>query len=213
MKEKRIRYNTTGTYETLNNLEKSTKNVWIVLHGMGYLSRFFLKHFKGLPADENYIIAPQAPSKYYLDSEYKHVGASWLTKENTILETKNVLAYLEAIWEAENIPENCNLIVLGFSQGVSIATRWVVHKKLPVHQLVLYAGGIPDELIPADFDFLRQDKTKIKIFIGDKDEYITEKRLKEELKKIRSLFEGQAEVIIFEGGHELKKEIINSLVE
>lgn len=213
MKEKRIRYNTTGTYETLNNLEKSTKNVWIVLHGMGYLSRFFLKHFKGLPADENYIVAPQAPSKYYLDSEYKHVGASWLTKENTILETKNVLAYLEAIWEAENIPENCNLIVLGFSQGVSIATRWVVHKKLPVHQLVLYAGGIPDELIPADFDFLRQDKTKIKIFIGNKDEYITEKRLKEELKKIRSLFEGRAEVVIFEGGHELKKEIINSLVE
>ncbi|WP_282161773.1 alpha/beta hydrolase [Ulvibacterium marinum] len=213
MKEKRIRYNSTGTYETLNNLEKSTKNVWIVLHGMGYLSRFFLKHFKGLPADENYIVAPQAPSKYYLDSEYKHVGASWLTKENTILETKNVLAYLEAIWEAENIPENCNLIVLGFSQGVSIATRWVVHKKLPVHQLVLYAGGIPDELIPADFDFLRQDKTKIKIFIGNKDEYITEKRLKEELKKIRSLFEGQAEVVIFEGGHELKKEIINSLVE
>ncbi|RKN81460.1 alpha/beta hydrolase [Ulvibacterium marinum] len=213
MKEKRIRYNTTGTYETLNNLEKSTKNVWIVLHGMGYLSRFFLKHFKGLPADENYIMAPQAPSKYYLDSEYKHVGASWLTKENTILETKNVLAYLEAIWEAENIPENCNLIVLGFSQGVSIATRWVVHKKLPVHQLVLYAGGIPDELIPADFDFLRRNKTKIKIFIGNKDEYITEKRLKEELKKIRSLFEGQAEVVIFEGGHELKKEIINSLVE
>lgn len=212
MKEKRIRYNTTGTYETLNNLEKSTKNVWIVLHGMGYLSRFFLKHFKGLPPDENYIIAPQAPSKYYLDSEYKHIGASWLTKENTILETKNVLAYLEAIWEVENIPKNCNVIVLGFSQGVSIATRWVVHKKLPVHQLVLYSGGIPNELMPADFDFLRRNKTKIEIFIGDKDEYITEKRLKEELKKIRSLFEGQAEVIIFEGGHELKKEIINSLV-
>ncbi len=213
MKEKRIRYNTTGAYETLNHLEKSTKNVWIVLHGIGYLSRFFLKHFKGLPPDENYIIAPQAPSKYYLDSAYKHVGASWLTKENTILETKNVLAYLEAIWEAENIPKNCNLIVLGFSQGVSIATRWVVHKKLPVRQLVLYAGGIPNELIPADFDFLRRNKTKIEIFIGNKDEYITEKRLNEELKKIRSLFEGQAEVIIFEGGHELKKEIINSLVE
>lgn len=213
MKEKRIRYDTTGTYETLNNLEKSTKNVWIVLHGMGYLSRFFLRHFKGLPPDENYIIAPQAPSKYYLDSEYKHVGASWLTKENTVLETKNVLAYLEAIWDVENIPENCNIIVLGFSQGVSIATRWVVHKKLPIHQLVLYAGGIPNELIPADFDFLRRNKTKIEIFIGDKDEYITEKRLKEELKKIRSFFEGQAEVIIFEGGHELKKEIINSLVE
>ncbi|WP_425237337.1 alpha/beta hydrolase [Ulvibacterium sp.] len=213
MKEKKIRYNTTGTYETLNHLEKSTKNVWIVLHGMGYLSRFFLKHFKELPPDENYIIAPQAPSKYYLDSAYKHVGASWLTKENTILETKNVLAYLDAIWEAENIPENCKLIVLGFSQGVSIAARWAVHKKLPVHRLVLYAGGIPNELRPTDFDFLRRNKTKIEIFIGNKDEYITEKRLKEELKKIRSLFEGRAEVIIFEGGHELKKEIINSLVE
>ncbi len=213
MKEKRIRYQTTGTYETLNHLDKSTKNVWIVLHGMGYLSRFFLKHFEGLPPDENYIIAPQAPSKYYLTNEYKHVGASWLTKENTALETKNVLTYLDAVWEAENIPENCKLIVLGFSQGVSIATRWVAHKKLPIHQLVLYAGGIPNELRPTDFNFLAQNKTKIKIFMGNKDEYITEKRLKEEFKKIKSLFEGQAEVVIFDGGHELKKEIINNLAE
>ncbi|WP_422079834.1 alpha/beta hydrolase [Ulvibacterium sp.] len=213
MKEKRIRYRTTGTYETLNHLGKSPKNVWIVLHGMGYLSRFFLKHFKGLPPDENYIIAPQAPSKYYLNDAYKHVGASWLTKENTVLETQNVLAYLDAIWEAENIPENCKLIVLGFSQGVSIATRWAVHKKLRIHQLVLYSGGIPNELRPEDFDFLAENETEIKVFMGNKDEFITEKRLKEELKKIESLFEGRAQVVIFDGGHELKKEIINSLIE
>ncbi|WP_299536540.1 alpha/beta hydrolase [Ulvibacterium sp.] len=212
MKEKRIRYHTIGTYETLNHLDGFTKNVWIVLHGMGYLSRFFLKHFQGLPPNENYIIAPQAPSKYYLNNEYRHVGASWLTKEHTVLETQNVLAYLDALWDAEKVPENCKLIVLGFSQGVSIAARWVAHKKLQIHTLVLYAGGIPNELKPKDFDFLAPE-VEIKVFIGNKDEFITEKRLKEESKKIESLFEGRAEVIIFEGGHELKKEIINSLVE
>lgn len=213
MKEKRIPYGAIGTYETLNHLGRATENVWLVLHGMGYLSRFFLKHFKELPPNKNYIIAPQAPSKYYMNNEYNHVGASWLTKENTILETQNVLAYLDALWEAENIPKKYRLILLGFSQGVSIATRWAVHKQLRMHQLVLYSGGIPNELKPVDFEFLVQNKTKVKMFIGNKDEFITQKRLKEEFEKIESLFDGRAEVIIFEGGHELKKEIINGLVK
>ena len=153
--QKQVNYQTTNTYETLNSLTDKTKNIWIVLHGIGYLSKYFLRYFEELNADENYIIAPQAPSKYYLKNKYKHVGASWLTKENTIVETSNVLAYLDAVYAAEKLPKDCNLIVFGFSQGVSIATRWVVSRKLQCQHLVLYAGGIPKELNPEDFAFDR----------------------------------------------------------
>ena len=113
--EKQVSYNVTNTYTTLNDLTEKTRNVWIVLHGIGYLSRYFLKYFDGLPPEENYIIAPQAPSKYYLDKNYKYVGASWLTKENTAMESKNVLAYLDSVYEAENIPSRCQLLIFGFS--------------------------------------------------------------------------------------------------
>lgn len=210
--ENTVTYTSTNSYTTLNRLSDSTENVWIVLHGIGYLSRYFLRHFDGLPMDKNYIIAPQAPSKYYLDNSYTRVGASWLTKEDTQQETENVVAYLEAILKFEKLPDSCNLIVLGFSQGVSIATRWVAKRKVQCAQLVLYAGGVPNELEASDFDFLLKNNTKVSIIVGDQDEYLTEERRKTELKKIQKLFSGKEEVIIFEGGHEVKRKLINKLV-
>lgn len=80
---KRVFYRTSNSFETCNALTDRTKNVWIALHGMGYLSRYFLRSFQSLNPVENYIIAPQAPSKYYLKNDFKYVGASWLTKEDT----------------------------------------------------------------------------------------------------------------------------------
>lgn len=212
LNEKQVTYSTTNTYATLNQLTENTKNIWIVLHGIGYLSRYFLKHFDELPTDENYIIAPQAPSKYYLNNAYKHVGASWLTKEHTPLETENVLAYLDTVLANENIPEHCRLIVFGFSQGVSIAMRWVAKRQLKCHQMALYAGGIPNELKAGDFDFLEQNDTLVTILVGDNDEYITPDRLKTEAKKASLLFGNRATRINFKGGHEIKKPLLHQLL-
>ena len=210
--EKQVSYNVTNTYATLNKLTDKTRNVWIVLHGIGYLSRYFLKYFDELPPDENYIIAPQAPSKYYLDKKYKYVGASWLTKENTVLETDNVLAYLDEVYKAENIPSQCQLLIFGFSQGVSIAARWVAKRQLKCDQLVLYAGEVPSELSANEFKFLGQNQTKVKVIVGNQDEYLTEQRLEEISKNIQVVFEGRADQLVFEGGHEVRKQIINELI-
>ena len=67
--EKKITYTASNTYTTLNAINEKTKNVWLVFHGMGYLSKYFTKYFTNLDSGENYIIAPQAPSKYYLGTE------------------------------------------------------------------------------------------------------------------------------------------------
>lgn len=210
--EKSVSYTHTNSYSVLNQLNEKTSTVWVVFHGIGYLSRYFLRYFDGLPADENYIIALQAPSKYYLKDTYTHVGASWLTKENTATETANVMRYIDAVMENEGIPRNCRLVVLGFSQGVSVATRWVAQKKIKCDVLALYAGGLPNELEAADFSHLAQNKNKIYTIIGTKDAYLTPARLEEEEEKAYRLFQGRAEQIRFNGGHEIKKEIITSLM-
>jgi predicted esterase len=208
--EKSVRYQSRNTYETLNNFTKETKNVWIVFHGIGYLSKYFLKYFDELNPVDNYIIAPQAPSKYYLNNSYKHVGASWLTKENTNTEINNNLNYLDAILEEEKILSRHKLVIFGYSQGVSMATRWVAQRKIKCHQLVLYAGGIPDELTKNDFSHLG-NTTQIFIIVGNKDEYLTKERLTVERKKSRIIFDGRAKEHIFDGGHIVKKELINNL--
>ena len=207
--EKEIYYTINNSYSTLNKLTKATKNVWFVCHGMGYLSRYFIQYFKGLQPDENYIIAPQAQSKYYQASKFKHVGASWLTKENTLVETENVMTYFDAVLDNESIPKDKNLIVFGYSQGVSVAMRYLAKRKLDCTQLILHSGGIPKELTPRDFEFLNAKTTLI---YGTQDEYLNEKRFAYETERAESLFGNKLKVLPFEGKHVVNVNLIETLV-
>lgn len=214
MPEQQISYTHTNTYSVLNTLTRKTKNVWLVFHGMGHLSRYFIKHFEGLNAEENFIIAPQAPSKYYQDRKFKYVGGSWLTKENTKLETENVLSYADAIWAEESKKwenQTVNVILMGYSQGVSIVSRWASSRKIQCKELLLHSGGIPTELDAADFEYLSTD-AKVTYLYGDKDEYITEARKTEEHLKGSQLFGNRLEIKVFEGVHEVYDAGIEGLV-
>ncbi|MEM1258313.1 MAG: esterase [Bacteroidota bacterium] len=210
--KKSVHYKTSNTYETLNGITPTTTNIWIVVHGMGFLSRFFLKPFQQLNAEENYFIAPQAPSKYYLKNDFKYVGASWLTKENTQSEIENIMNYLDAVLENEPFPKNKNLIYFGFSQGVSIITRFLCRKRTNPSSLILYAGSIPNELTAEDFNHLDFEHTKVKMVYGDKDQFLTPQRLEAELQKSEKLFKGHAEFVHFPGGHEILPNILNDLL-
>ena len=208
--EKEVSYTATNTYNLLNNYTEKTKNIWIVFHGMGYLSKYFLKYFEKLDPEENYIIAPQAPSKYYQDRNFKHVGASWLTRENTLSETENNLQYLDAIFKKELNKEAGNLIVMGYSQGVSIALRWVASRKVPCNKLVLHSGGIPKELKKSDFKFLPYSSSVIFLY-GNNDPYINEERKKEESLKAMDLFEDRLKIEVFDGNHEVNETLLLSI--
>jgi len=207
--EKEISYKITNSYSTLNQLTKSTRNIWFVCHGMGYLSRYFLKYFKELNPNENYVIAPQAQSKYYIQPEFKHVGASWLTRENTIMETQNVMAYFDSIFETECLKNNERLIIVGYSQGVSVAMRYVASRKIDCEHLVLMSGGIPKELKKEDFYHLNGEITFI---YGNKDEFINDERMQSEQSRVKELFGNKAKVIEFDGNHKVNVELINALV-
>ena len=160
--EKEIVYTISNSYTTLNSLTSKTKNVIFACHGMGYLSRYFLKYFKGVNSNDNYIIIPQAQSKYYIAPKMKHVGASWLTKENTLKEMENIISYFDSVLSNEKI-ENLNFIFLGYSQGVSVAMRYLAKRKIIVSKLILMSGGIPKELTPKDFKYL---KNKAAIYLS-----------------------------------------------
>ncbi len=210
--EKQVSYNTTNTYLTLNKLTTNTKNVWLVFHGMGYLSRYFLSYFSHLNPEENFIVAPQAPAKYYQGEKFKHVGASWLTRENTKLETDNVLTYVDAVYKAEKLENTQKFIVLGYSQGVSIATRWLATRKINCDHLVLHSGGIPKELKSKDFSFMDKS-TEVTYLYGDKDQYISEARKTEEELKGSQLFEKRLRIEVFKGVHEVNIDFIYRLSE
>ena len=207
--KKSISYTTENSYHTQGELNDATNTIWIVFHGMGYLSKYFIRYFSGLPST-HFIICPQAPSKYYQGTQFKHVGASWLTREDTAIETENVLNYVDAVYKNEisNTPKK--LFILGYSQGVSIATRWIASRKIQCNHLILHSGGIPKELKQENFAYLNKD-TKVTYLFGDNDPYITEARKTEEKLKGTKLFGENLETIVFKGVHEVNTAYINSL--
>ena len=212
MEEKKVPYTAQNTYATLNQPGPETTHTWWVFHGMGYLSRYFLKYFKELPPEHHYIIAPQAPSKYYLTDAYKHVGASWLTREDTAAEFKNVLSYIDAVYKDVTLPGNTRTVVLGFSQGVSVALRWLVQRKVAADEIILYAGGIPDEITPADTEFLFP-RASVSVVYGKEDPYLTPQRIQKEEVKIKRLFGDHSQKIEFPGGHEIRPEILREILK
>lgn len=208
---KQVNYLSTNTYSTLNSLTDSTKNIWIACHGIGFLSKFFISYFEDLDPKLNYIIAPQAPSKYYQTKAYKYVGASWLTKENRELETENILNYLDALLKLEKLPSNKNIILLGYSQGVSVVTRWMAQRKISCSHLVIHSGSIPSELDSTSFNYLPHLKTFI--IYGTKDEYLTDEKIQVQLEFSKTIFPNLPEILKFEGQHEMHKASLEKISE
>jgi len=207
--EKNLSYTITNTYTTLNTYSGNTKTVWLVLHGIGYLSRYFIRHFNHLDPQEHYIIAPQAQSKYYLNGEYRHMGASWLTRENLESEIENVLNYLEAVYSAEALAHVPKLNILGYSQGVSIATRLVARRKIPCANLIMHSGKVPVELEADDFRFL--ENTNFHFIYGNQDEYLEKGIITLEESRLNKLFGSRLTIHNFDGGHEVDRESITRI--
>ena len=208
--QNKVVYKSTNTYDTLNELTDKTKTVWLVFHGIGYLSRYFIRLFQNLHPEENYFIAPQAPSKYYKNNDYKKVGSSWLTKENTIIDTKNVLNYIDAVMEFEKIPNSVNFVVLGYSQGVSIASRWIAKRNIRPSALELISGGFPKELGKDEFSYLTQD-TKVTHIVGENDPYFKPENVTAEKIRVQNIISHT----IFKthaGGHELNIESLKNIL-
>lgn len=206
MPEHKISYQTQKTYSTLNEMDKNTECIWFVCHGISYLSRYFIKYFSELDTEKHYIIAPQAPSKYYQDKRYKHIGASWLTREETQMEMQNNIAFFNEIYNKEIKPHpDIKLIILGYSQGVSVAMRWIAHTKIDCESLIIHSGGIPEELKPEDFEGL---SLKPYLVYGKSDPYIDSERAKTEHQKALNLFGDCLKVIAFDGVHEVSREVI-----
>lgn len=211
--EKTVEYTAQNTYSTLNELTNETTTIWLVFHGLGYLSRYFIREFEFLNKKENYVIAPQAPSKYYQGSNFKRVGACWLTKENTVFETLNVLNYTKKIYDYEISPKllerpDLRFNILGFSQGVSIAMRFLAHKKIDCNKLIAHSGGIPNELESNQFEHFTG---KFHFIYGVEDEYIDDARIEFELKKCVSLLYHNFGVHRFDGGHKIDAHSITKL--
>lgn len=198
----------TARYYTLGSLNSETKAIWIVCHGYGQLAEYFIKKFQALEESKNFVIAPEALSKFYLEGFSGRVGATWMTKEERETEIQDYIHYLNQLYNLYNLKElNKPIIVLGFSQGVSTICRWVVSQKINFSQLILWAGVFPPDL-NKDFQFSMEalEDKKIGIVYGKQDPFLKEEHLKE-IDVLKNNFKN-IKVITFEGKHEVNESVL-----
>lgn len=210
MQEHHLQVRRTARYYTLGNISESTEEIWIVIHGYAQLARTFLSHFTFLEQDSRFVVAPEGLNRFYARGFGSNPGnrlaqpavvATWMTSEDRESEIADYTAYLEQLMQTL-VPKNYagKIILLGFSQGVATATRWLHSTNLKVHHLIIYAGEIALELRdPLSEKLLTVPATYI---TGTRDPLLKPEQKSTVMELMQQL---HARVIEFEGGHEIKQ--------
>lgn len=123
----------------------SPRALLVALHGWGQNAARFARPLAPLADRGVSVIAPQAPHPFYLDLATKKVGFSWLTVYERDRAVADLFGYLEAAIADAGAPPNAPVFLMGFSQGVSIATRYAVSGRVRPAGLIGCCADLPPD--------------------------------------------------------------------
>ena len=179
MIKKTLQIEKKARYFLLGNPGDDTSIVWVVLHGYGMLSEFFIQKFKKLENKNTLILAPEALNRFYIDTNYGRVGASRMTKDERQDDIKENIKYLNSLMDQiiREIGHNrFKINVLGFSQGGATACRWLFKSGLKFENLIMWAGDIPKDTLTEE-NRLKWSDMNTHLVMGKKDELINEEMI------------------------------------
>ena len=196
--------------------------IWFVLHGYGQLAPRFLRPFAGaIPAD-TCVIAPEGLSRFYLEmprvdgSHMQRIGAAWLTRESRETEIADALAWLNGVHDdvvdesrqARNVTPVT--AVLGFSQGVATAMRWVAAGRVTPQCFVAWAGGLALDVSHEMFRAKVVDGDVV-LVAGEHDPFVTLTARSAVREQFGSYHVSPRE-LTFDGAHQLHTETLAQLL-
>ena len=199
--EKRARYFSLGN--------KKAKHLLYVLHGYGQLASRFILKFQELQ-DDYYIIAPEGMHRFYLEGHSGKVGASWMTKEDRLNDIANYLTYLNALHLSAASDHHQEISVLGFSQGVATAFRWIADGKIKPHRFIIASGMIPPDVSTEAHSSLFTG-LELSYITGDSDPFRNEEEVKAFLKQFKD-WGIPLKQKVFNGGHRIDLSSVKSLL-
>ena len=155
-----------------------------------------------------YLVSPdKAPARD------RPVGATWMTREDRDSEIADYVEYLdslheEIVGEAPSVELRVN--VIGFSQGSATATRWMTHGRAVVHRLILWGGLMPPETNLARGPAALR-RVPLTLGLGSRDHYVDDAMLATEQARLDAA-KIPYDVIRFEGGHVINREVFRRLI-
>ncbi len=188
------------------------RRLWIVCHGYGQLASTFIRNFQPLSGPEVLILAPEGLSRFYWGGLSGPVVASWMTSKDRLQEIADYARFLQGLLDdvLPRLHPEVRISLFGFSQGCATQVRWLMEKFPPFHDLVLWAGTVPEDL---DYrPCLPYFSSKnLRIAYGTEDPLIKPERLSEQrafLQEMRLPFVEHS----FPGGHRVDAETLAGLL-
>ncbi len=189
------------------------RRLCFALHGYGQLPEYFLRPFMGESLKETLFIAPEGLHRFYLEGSKGRVGASWMTREDRLTDIRDYCQYLDQLFEhfEESIAAAEEVGVLGFSQGVATACRWVANSAYNFNFLINYAGAFPPDLNHQNA-LPRLSQLRLYMAVGDKDEYINKEKFNQHIEEVKS--RGYSpDTLIFEGKHKIYPRVLTEIFD
>ncbi len=136
----------------------AVRRLWIACHGYAQLAPGFARSLGALAAPDRLIVVPEALNRFYRDDRGgvhgpdHPVGATWMTREERLLEIDDYCAYLDAVHDHVRPQLDAPAVTtcaLGFSQGAQTVARWAARTTRRIDHVVLWGAGLPKEISPA----------------------------------------------------------------
>lgn len=212
MTEKTINFSYQARYYKLGEINASTRQIWFVLHGYAQLAQYFIRKFRTLEEHGICVIAPEGLSRFYLEDlrpsgrQNTRVGATWMTRENRLMDIANYVQYLNTLYKEEVGHSTIPVTVLGFSQGSATASRWVMSGQIAFSRLILWAG-----IFPPDMDFETGSKAlrqkEVYLVYGNKDPFLNDERFAE-MQTLTSRLNTSVKELTFNGEHDIDEQTL-----
>lgn len=212
----------TARYAMLGVEPAHAARIWIVLHGYGMLASRFVRAFESTIPGDTCVIAPEALSRFYLEAprpdggHLKKVGATWLTRESRETEIVDAHRWLDAVYD-EVVAESTThrgmaptVAILGFSQGVATAMRWIATGHPTTRQFVAWAGGLALD-VQADAMHTALQAGETLLVFGDADPLATP-AARESITAAIAAMDIPFRVEMFAGAHHLDIPLLTSVL-
>jgi predicted esterase len=203
----------TARFVTLGPDPATAREIWIALHGYAQLAERFLTLLAPLDDGETHIVAPEALSRFYLetrrDGHHSNiVGATWLTREARETDLEDHLRYLDhlaklVIGGRSGAPR---VVIMGFSQGAVMAARWMAQGRVVPDAALLWGAPLPTDVRGSELARHLAGRP-VTLLAGEADPVVPAGTIEANAEALRAAgIDGTA--IRFPGGHEIPAETL-----
>lgn len=203
----------TARYSTYGELTASTKYFWFALHGSKMLCEQMLYKFKDFDPKEHFVVAPEGLNRFYEKDFGGPVVASWMTKRDRLHEIEDNGNYLSGLYQyfLAQLPQGCKKTIMAFSQGGTIAFRWLYQKEVEVDNVIPYACWIPEDI---DLTASKTDLNASQLLFtyGKEDQFLTEKYIAM-VGDVINKSDVNMTFLPYTGNHRISKDQLNLIFE